>query len=83
MCLLSCNPDPTQTEKASLQILHGATRKSSAVAWLPRPLPSLYRTEDRFGRSNERKAFIVRRLMWLCVPRNGKSRKGQRPISAM
>jgi hypothetical protein len=34
MGLLSCNPDPTQTGKSLLQILHGTTRRSSTFAWL-------------------------------------------------
>jgi hypothetical protein len=29
MGLLSCNPDPTQTGKSWLQILHGTTRRPS------------------------------------------------------
>src|SRR5690349_6552993 len=68
MCLLSCNPDRTQTGKSWLQILHSTTRRSSAFAWLvwtrrtTESFTGRYGMENRFRRSDEGKAFIIKKV---------------------
>jgi hypothetical protein len=55
-----------------------AVRRTIGTGEAPRRLPTPYRTKKRFGRSDERKAFIVKSLMRFYAPRNGEGRKGDR-----